>query len=69
MSKQDVIVSIIREELERKTLDKIVFSRPHRKDVKKAVAKLFQKEQYIGYTPHNPYFDRAGELMAAMGNG
>jgi len=44
MSKQDVIVSIIREELERKTLDKIVFSRPHRKDVKKAVAKLFQKQ-------------------------
>ena len=30
-------------------------------------AKLFQKEQYIGYTPHNPYFDRAGELYAAMG--
>ena len=31
--------------------------------------KPMQEVKYIGYMPRNPYFDRAGELFAAMGNG
>ena len=32
-------------------------------------AKLLQGEKYVGYTPHNPYFNQAGELFAAISNG
>ncbi len=42
MSKQDKILSVFREEFDNKTLDKIVFSRPYDKNIKKAVAKLFR---------------------------
>ena len=43
MSKQDAILSILTEELTNRTLEKIVFSRPYDKSIKKAVAKLFKK--------------------------
>ena len=43
MSKQDTILSILTEELTKHTLEKIVFSRPYSKNVKKAVVKLFKK--------------------------
>ena len=43
MNKQNAIHTIFCEELERRTLEKIVFSRPHQKHIKKAIAKLFKK--------------------------
>lgn len=47
MSKQDTVRSIISEELNEKTLEKIVFSRPYDKKIKKAVVRLFKKESEI----------------------
>lgn len=43
MSKQDAILAILQEELFEHTLEKIVFSRPYDKHVKKAITKLFKK--------------------------
>ena len=47
MSKHEAIRAILGEELTGHTLDKIVFSRPNDKKVKKAVAKLFKKGDEI----------------------
>ena len=47
MSKQDTIRTILTKELTEHTLEKIVFSRPHDKGIKKTVAKLFKKGNEI----------------------
>lgn len=47
MSKRDVILSIVTEELTARTLEKIVFSRPYDKKIKKATVKLFKKREDV----------------------
>ena len=47
MSKRDTVLSILTEELTLHTVDKIVFSRPYDKKIKKATVKLFKKRDEI----------------------
>ncbi len=47
MSKRDTVLSVLTEELAAHTLEKIVFSRPYDKKIKKATVKLFKKREDI----------------------
>lgn len=47
MSKKDTVLSILSEELTAHTLEKIVFSRPYDKKIKKATVKLFKKREDV----------------------
>jgi len=47
MSKRDTVLSILTEELTAHTLEKIVFSRPHDKKIKKATVRLFKRREDV----------------------